>query len=304
VPTTGVTITLEIEPLAAGLWPTNVRADADFRDTDGLAGATGFPVPEVLVVAPTPTPTPTATATATRTPTSSPPPTLAPTWTPSPTPTATAAPRGPSFLPLVLRQRCAPALRRIDAVLVLDASSSMAEATSAGRTKQQAAIAASMRFVDGLRLGAGDQVALVAFNETARLVQPLTGDRQAVERGLASVRLDELTRLDLGVREGRLELMSVRHRRDTKAVLIVLTDGLANPVPVDAAVAEAEVAKSLDHVVFTVGIGTRLDRDALRSMATDPTHYYETADGEGLGGILAAIAERIPCPSAASSRGS
>ena len=205
----------------------------------------------------------------------------------------------PAFLPVAVRERCVPEIRRVDAVLVLDASSSMLGRTAAGRSKLEAAQAASRRFMDGLRLGFGDQVALVTFNDGARLVQPLTSDRAALERALSSVAVAQQTRLDLGIREGRTELMTSRHRRLSKPVMVVLTDGLANPVPVDEAIVEAEVAKALDHVLFAVGIGGDLDRRALAAMASRPAYFFVTADGEGLPDIFATIAETIPCsPSA------
>jgi hypothetical protein len=56
------------------------------------------------------------------------------------------------------------------------------------------------------------------------------------------------------------------------------------------------VAKALDQVVFTVGIGNDLAQDALEEMATRPEYFYTTADGEGLLDILAALPETIPCP--------
>ncbi len=297
VPTSGVTVTFQVEPLQSGRWPTNVRAEASFRDTDGLAGAAVYPLPVVDVVAPTPSATPTARPTAT--PTSTPSPTATATPSATPTPTATRTPTatpGPAYLPLLLRERCAPAIRRVDAVLVLDASTSMSGLTSAGRTKLEAARTGAIRFMDGLRLPLGDQVALVTFNNGGRLIQPLTRDRAALDRALGAIALVEHTRLDLGIFVGRTELASARHRPGSKAVLVVLTDGLANPVPVDAAITEARRAQALGQTVFTVGIGTDIDRAALAAMASAPAYAYETADGEGLAGALSAIAGTIPCP--------
>jgi hypothetical protein len=49
--------------------------------------------------------------------------------------------------------------------------------------------------------------------------------------------------------------------------------------------------------VFTVGVGSDLAWDALEEMASRPSYFFQTSDGEGLLGILAEIAEVIPCPS-------
>lgn len=302
----GITLTLRVVPSRPGIVPTNRQAVADYRDADGARRRFVFPIPEVEVLAPTPTPTHTPTDTATPTPTATPTDTPTPTFTPTATPTATNTPTptptftpAPAYLPVIMRERCEPSVRRLDVALVLDASTSMNERTSSGRTKLAAAVAAARRFMDGLSLADGDQVAIVTFNSDVRLEQTLTSDRSALERALAGVTLAQQTRLDLGVRTGRRELMSARRNRAAKPVMVILTDGRANPVPVDEAVLEAEAAKMLGQELFTVGIGTDLDREALAIMASRPESFYVTADGEGVVGILASIAETIPCPPSA-----
>ncbi len=51
----------------------------------------------------------------------------------------TLTPSAPAYLPLILRERCVPDQRRVDVVLVIDASSSMTEPTAPGRPKLDAA---------------------------------------------------------------------------------------------------------------------------------------------------------------------
>ncbi len=296
----GLTWSLRVRPLRSGMVPTNRQAIAEYFDADGVRRSFVFPIPTVEVLPPTATPTNTATPTATPTATATATATATPTATATATatPTATPTPR-PAYLPVSLREHCEPVARRVDVVLVLDTSTSMRERTSAGRTKLEAAQAAALRLLDGLRLAYGDQVGLVTFNSSARLVQPLTSDRGAIEQALRAVELAQFTRLDLGVRYGREELSSARHRAASKPVMIVLTDGRANPVPVDVAVAEADQAEALGQLIFTVGVGSDLDYQALAVMASQPGYFYVTADGEGLLGIFAEIAEMIPCPPSA-----
>lgn len=97
-----------LRPLEVGTWPTNVRADAAYRDALGHDGAIVFPVPEVEVF----------------------------------------SLDHRVYLPLALRTGCLIKRRPLDVALVLDASSSMTEpsATGAG-TKLDAARAAAQRFV-------------------------------------------------------------------------------------------------------------------------------------------------------------
>jgi hypothetical protein len=262
----------------------------------------GVLTPPVTPTTP-PTETPTATntsiatptATSTDTPTPTPSPSATPLPTPTPTATATRSPI-PVYLPLLLHESCTPTQRHIDAALVLDASSSMLELTAAGRSKLAAAIAAAQAFLAALRLDAGDQAAVVTFNADAVLRSPLTDDRAALDAALTGITTAQFTRLDLGVATAREELIGPRHRAGNTLVMVVLTDGRANPVPADVAVAEAQRAKDAGVLLFTVGLGADLDEAALRNMATRPEYFYTTPDAEALAEIYRGIAVAIPCP--------
>lgn len=262
----------------------------------------------------TPTPTPTPTDTPTQTATPSPAPTETPspttTWTltpaPSPTPPSTAAPTAtatpapaPVYLPLALREACVPEQRRVDAVLVIDASTSMEDPTAAGRPKITAAIEAARGFLDQLQPGRGDQAAVVAFNAGATLLQGLTGDRAALDAALAQVAIAPQTCLVCGVEAAAVELAGPRRRAENAATMIVLTDGRSNPRPAAEAVARAEAAKAVGVNVFTIGLGSDVDAEALLAMASRPGYAYRAPDAEDLAAIYRAIAVAIPCPPAA-----
>jgi len=109
---------------------------------------------------------------------------------------------------------------------------------------------------------------------------------------------DRATRIDLGIERAHEELTGDRRNPTNKAVLILLTDGLANPVPASVAVRRAQAAKD-DHItVFTIGLGRdeQLDVAELTEMATRPDYFYRAPDGEDLAAIYRAIAVEIPCP--------
>lgn len=268
----GITLTYRVRPLRVGRLPTNREAMAHYTDADGARRSYIFPVPFIDVVAPTPTPTATATP---------PPPAI--------------------YLPLALAERCTPAQRRVDVALVLDASTSMAEPAGGGApgTKLDAARAAARRFVGALRLELGDQAAVIAFNRRATVLVGLSGDRTAIDRGLNALALDGLTRPHLGLAAAADELASPRHRPANARVIVLLTDGRANPDPPSLAVARAQAAKAAGIVVFTVALGGDVDADALRTMATAPEFFFTAVDGAALGGIFSRIAGSIPCPAAA-----
>jgi Mg-chelatase subunit ChlD len=79
-------------------------------------------------------------------------------------------------------------------------------------------------------------------------------------------------------------------------VLVVLTDGRANPVPASVAVDRAAAAKRDGVTLFTIGLGSDLDVDALRQMASRPDAFYNAPEGGDLVRIYRAIADRLPCP--------
>ena len=254
---------------------------------------------EIDVICPTTTPPPSATPTSTAT---SVPPTV--TLTPTAHPTSTPLPTrtlGPVHLPLALTERCAPDIRRADIVLALDASTSMrepsnGEPTGQARTKLAVALDAVRRFVDGLDLAAGDQVAVLQFNAEARMLTPLTDDRASVDIAISRVETQPTTCLPCAVEAAAEELRSERRRADNAPVLVLLTDGRSNPRPVSEAVAAAAAAKTAGVTVFTIGLGDDLERDALRAMASRPKAFYEAPDAEDLAAIYAQIAVEIPCP--------
>lgn len=171
----------------------------------------------------------------------------------------------------------------------------MQEPISIGRTKIDTAIAAVEAFLSNLDLPV-DQAAIVAFNHDAWLLQPLTGDRGLLDASLRRVVPAPQTRLDRGVETAHEELLSDRRRSGNRAMLIVLTDGLANPVPVSVAVERALAAKTDGIVIFTIGVGLTPDEEALRSMATKPEFYHWAPDAEELSAIYRRIAVTVPCP--------
>jgi hypothetical protein len=276
---------------------TNSQA-LDVRTLNG-PGLNPTPTPTVV---PSTTPPPTVTPIPTDTPSSTPTPTSSPTATASPppttTPTITPTP-APLVLPLLLREQCTPGTQRVDVALVIDASSSMLEPTTSGGSKLTAATAAARTFLDQLHLSAGDQAAVISFNATATLLAPLTTDRTVLDAGLAGIITAQFTRIDLGIAAAHAELTGSRHRPTNLPVMIVLTDGRANPVPGSVAEDEARKVKADGVVVFTVGLGSDLDVDALRAMASRPDYFHIAPDAEALAGIYRDIAVAIPCPASA-----
>lgn len=299
VPLAGAGFRYALRPKEAGEWPTNVEAHAEYTDFAGQTGGLTFPVPTIRVLAPTPTPTepPVPTLTPTNTATRSPSPTATRAATSTTAPTFTPTPeRGVAYLPIGLREACKPDLRYADAVLVIDASTSMSAPAGPGRTKLDAAREAARAFLDQLLLGTTNQAAVVSFNRAATLNQPLTSVRGDLETALGAIQLASETRLDLGVTAAHDELGGLRHRPGNGKVMIVLTDGRVNPVPVSVAVEAARQAQADGVTIFTIGLGDDLDFEALAAMASRPEYFYRAPTAEALAGIYRDIAGEIPCP--------
>jgi len=265
-----------------------------------------------LEPSPTPIPTQTPTATPTETPVPTETPTLtstpraSATATPSPPPTATNTPSPtaepvPIYMPLALHERCDPTQQRIDVALVIDASTSMSELTRAGRPKIAAALSAAHAFLDLLQLNPlGDQAAIVTFNSDAWILAPLSSDRSDLDAALAAVSLGQQTRLDRAVAVGAQALAdSTRRRPGNVSVLVLLTDGRANPVPIEAAVGEAQLTKAAGVTLFTIGLGEDIDAEGLAAMASMESGFLRAPDAEDLAAVYAQVAQSIPCPESA-----
>lgn len=223
---------------------------------------------------------------------------ILPTATASPTATTTPPVTVASqiYLPVALAEHCTPDTSYADTMLVLDASTSMLEEIRPRYTKREAAADAAGRFVDLLKMG--DHAGVVYFNDTAVLEQGLTGDKPALHAALSRIVNRQFTRLDLGITKAREELGSGQRDPSHQAVIILLTDGKANPEPVATAIVEAQMAKDAGITVFTIGLGAveNLDDWALRQIASRPDYYYRTPDADALTAIYEEIAGVIPCP--------
>ncbi len=274
----------DVIPQEEGEWPTNVQAQARLTDGWGKDRVVDYPVPRVRVYGELPTPTPTATVT--------PSPTSSPTVTP--TPTQTQIPK-PIFLPLLLETECSDETRNADVALIIDTSGSMSETTSpGGPTKLEAAREAAGSFLGQLVAGR-DQAALIQFNTDASLLVPLSDDPAVVIAGLDNLSQESGTNIGAALALGTQVLTGPEQRPDNNSVLILLTDGeptVGTPEELDAA---ARAAKDAGLLVFTIGLGSDVDQELLRNIASQPAWFFYAPDTSELAAIYAQIAFELPC---------
>ena len=255
---------------------------------------------------PSETPQATVTPTATSSVTQTPLPTLTirATLTPSQTvvtPTAsstasrTVEPPRRLYIPLVLAEACPPRDVFADVALVLDASSSMLDVTDNGERKIDVAEQAVLQFLNGMRLAPGrDRVALIAFNATAELLQPLTSSQGDLVHALGRIQIRQFSRLDLGIENAAVEL-DINGGAGRVRAIVVLSDGIVNPVPSDAAVVAANLARGVGVDMFVVGFGPVMDTNLLQAVA-DPGRYYPAANPGEVKAIYGSLTRLVPCP--------
>ncbi|MFN8421935.1 MAG: VWA domain-containing protein [Anaerolineae bacterium] len=217
-------------------------------------------------------------------------------------PTLTPTPSGHKiYITIVFNDRCFKLYT--DVVLVIDASTSMKERTDAGVQKLAAAKRAAKVFLDQLQLaddltGRHDQAAVVWFNDTAKLEQPLTADRPLLNAAIDRIGMLEGTRIDAGLKVANQELLHPTRRKvENQPVVILLSDGLPNRSTNEDAIRAADAMKRDGVLVFSVGVGKNdeIFRELLARIASQPSDFYESASGDDLNAIYQTIAGQVVC---------
>ena len=194
----------------------------------------------------------------------------------------------PVEVQLVVDGSCPSEDQNVDVVLTLDRSGSMY-----GR-KMQSARDGAINFVlnvDGPR----SRVGVTTFSNGAEEVVPLTEERVRAIRGIAGVVAGGSTNIVEGLSQARQTMNRAVVRPDLTRVIIFLSDGRHSigSVPIRQLDDVIAATRSDGIRVFTIGLGGDADRDTLRRMATDATHFYVSPTEDELGEIYQQIAGRI-----------
>jgi len=182
------------------------------------------------------------------------------------------------YLPALLSPSCAPSTTPTDFVLVLDRS------TSIGDAGLSAELAATEGFIARLVPGR-DRVAVVAFDDRARVVAPLGTSADGARAALAALggRIPVPgTRLDRAIDAGLTALEADPGHGARRAILVLISDGVHfGPGGQEPVLRAAARAGALGVGIATIVVGAVTDRRLMARLAA-PGLAHVAADGNGL----------------------
>ena len=203
----------------------------------------------------------------------------------------------------------------VDTILAFDRSGSMNVGNKKPPEPLTTSKNAAVAYVDSAELV--DKVGLVSFASSASnpIDHEISIGHEAVKNAILNIQINkdglQYTNIGDGIHKAVQELTSVRRTKDSKGVIVVLTDGVANR-PVDPqkpnevnnikyaenyAIIQADQAKSAGIQVYTIGLGKGTNEEFLRDrIATDSTHYYNAPTAADLKLIYKKISESICKP--------
>ncbi len=163
----------------------------------------------------------------------------------------------------------------VDVALLLDRSS------SEDLTRIQNA---AHQFLSHLNGGAGDQVSIISFADTARVDQPLTSDFDLLADFVDNIETGQRTALGDALHLA-IEQLESQRRSDAIQGIVVLSDGGTttgvDPLP------QADRAKLLGYPVYFVGVSDKVNRGGLSELANRAGgSFFATASEQSLIGVM------------------
>jgi tight adherence protein B len=165
-------------------------------------------------------------------------------------------------------------------VIVVDTSGSMSQ-----DGKLSAVKAAIRDFIDEKQ--AGDEIAIVGFNNSAEVIQGLTADGNTLKQSVDRLEANAETAMWDGVSTG-LRILA-QSPTDLQANVVLVTDGRDTVSTADFASTRANVV-SANAAVFAIGIaGPELDSTPLQDLATATGGTFQTGASDDVGGLLGGV---------------
>lgn len=197
-----------------------------------------------------------------------------------------------------------------DVALVIDLSGSMNNDNEDPPQPLTDALGAASTFASNL--GAQDGLSLITFASEAELELPITNDASLVARWIRNLTIAEgeetgFTNTIEALELADEELNSENHNPDARRVAVILTDGQPTDPDDERAIIEETIAladqldlKGIE--IYAIGLGSEVDRDFIRELASGPENAYFALTGINLaedlttvyGNITNAICETGP----------
>ena len=184
-----------------------------------------------------------------------------------------------------------PAPMPMDIALLLDCSGSM----SGGKISD--AKDAAIRFLDDIETNA--HIGLISFGDpSAHIRVELTQDFDQLRHAIQRLDADGGTPMSNALALAREEMLVNKQNAN---VIVLLTDGMPNDR--SATSTQADLAKQQDIRIIAIGVGSGVDSEYLKQIASTPEDYYFVKESVQLESTFATIASRLATESSWGSGG-
>ncbi|MFM2374090.1 MAG: hypothetical protein RLZZ234_85 [Candidatus Parcubacteria bacterium] len=189
-----------------------------------------------------------------------------------------------------------------DVMLAIDLSGSINDDGGTPPEPLETVLRAASGFAK--RLKDKDQVGIATFATEAFIVEQLSTDRSRIADEVRTLRVEPKeergsTNTGDGLKAGMVELLSPRHNKDARKVVVLLTDGKANApesrdvTPEEYAQALAEEARARGIEVYAIGLGSTVNATFLASLASTPKHSFQAINSATLDEIYRTISQSL-----------
>ncbi|HUP57389.1 MAG TPA: VWA domain-containing protein [Bdellovibrionota bacterium] len=179
-----------------------------------------------------------------------------------------------------------PVTDPLSVVIILDRSGSMS-ASAGSVTREEASESAAVSMLNAM--DTDDAVALIEFDDEVTTTYGFTTDKATVAQTIVANTLGGAT----AVYDAVYTAAELASGRAGRKLLLILTDGDDNSS--SHTLEEAISRVNLQGVaVYTVGLGTDLNTDALRAIAAQTgAEFFQSADGTDLSAYFVQVLERM-----------
>ncbi|XP_048192846.1 anthrax toxin receptor-like [Perognathus longimembris pacificus] len=139
------------------------------------------------------------------------------------------------------------------------------------------------------------RISFILYSTDATILLPLTSDRQEIRQGLN--KLQQVvpvghTYMQEGFKKAIQQIENAKLLANVSSVIIALTDGTLLPDAFEATKKEAQKARKLGSIIYTVGV-LEYNRDQLLAIADTPEHMFGVQNGfKGLQSITDSLSTK------------